>query len=314
MKGVVLLFIKGEVLFSGALKLRQCLRDTNGYWGIRSSWASGNRNPVLPITGCCSSVFLLCFLRWRIKQQNRPKWGSRTGEMHLPMEQGCYLSVQSLLWSPLCGLISSSPAFSHCLLRLQDLWCGDLLSIHTVIAKESYYSLLHGIFLCPWTPKKSLKLLACTHEFLVLWKFMSLGSDLGDCQCNIKHTRIQKIYFLIISLFLKARPVSSLGQWQKWKGSRVAKDTLVFAGGIYSIIKQFDLEIRIAICHRPQPSLQCRLVDCYCSGVLCQMGCLNATVIQIITSNANHVITCSSLPTPNRWGENAQEAKVDWDN
>lgn len=27
--------------------------------------------------------------------------------------------------------------FSHRLLRLQDLWCGDLLSIHTVFVWES---------------------------------------------------------------------------------------------------------------------------------------------------------------------------------
>lgn len=27
--------------------------------------------------------------------------------------------------------------FSHCLLRLQDLWCGDLLPIHTVFVWES---------------------------------------------------------------------------------------------------------------------------------------------------------------------------------
>lgn len=66
-----------------------------------------------------------------------------------------------------------------------------------------------------------------------------MSLSLEDCQCNIKHTRIQKIYiFLIISLFLKARPVSSSGQWQKQKGSCVAKATLVFASGIYSIIKQ----------------------------------------------------------------------------
>lgn len=43
----------------------------------------------------------------------------------------------------------------------------------------------------------------------------------------------------------------------------------------------------------------CLLVNVNCSGVLCQVGFLNATLIHIITNNVNCLIICSSLSTPN---------------
>lgn len=52
---------------------------------------------------------------------------------------------------------------------------------------------------------------------------------------------------------------------------------------------EFDLEIRIAICHQIQSSLLFLLVNFNCFGVLYQVGLLNATLIHIITESFNRL-------------------------